>query len=188
MCHCAFIQLVESSLCHHFWRLKTMTNNHKCTSGALNSSMIHVWLSHHKSTQPNMHCIDIPLLHAHSHRYWTQNMEEKATTKYSSHPNKITHSILYLLTLAAVHTSAYLSTHTVYQYKIHYFGDIWPYWKMDRGKHNFHEILFLSVTIPPIWRLKNCWTSSQHTPSPNVHWLAHWLQISLPMRFLSLVQ
>ena len=37
-------------------------------------------------------------------------------------------------------TSAYPSTHTVYQYKIHffhYFGGIWPYWKMDTGKHNF---------------------------------------------------
>ena len=45
-------------------------------------------------------------------------------------------------------TQAYLSTRTVYQYKIqgfflHYFGEIWPYWKMDRGKHNFHEILLL---------------------------------------------
>ena len=32
-----------------------------------------------------------------------------------------------------------------YQYKIQvfYFGDIWPYWKMDTGKHNFHEILLL---------------------------------------------
>ena len=38
----------------------------------------------------------------------------------------------------------YLSTHTVHQYKIHffhYFGGIWPYWKMDTGKHNFQEIL-----------------------------------------------
>ena len=41
---------------------------------------------------------------------------------------------------------SYLSTHTVYQYKIqyfHYFGGIWPYWKMDTGKHNFREILLL---------------------------------------------
>ena len=42
---------------------------------------------------------------------------------------------------------AYLSTHTVYQYKIqlffHYFGRIWSYWKMDPGKHNFLEILLL---------------------------------------------
>ena len=41
---------------------------------------------------------------------------------------------------------AYLSTHTVYWYKIqflHYFGRIWPYWKMDTGKHNFLEILLL---------------------------------------------
>ena len=27
--------------------------------------------------------------------------------------------------------------------KNHYFGEIWPYWKMDTGKHNFHEILLL---------------------------------------------
>ena len=27
--------------------------------------------------------------------------------------------------------------------KNHYFGGIWPYWKMDTGKHNFHEILLL---------------------------------------------
>ena len=41
---------------------------------------------------------------------------------------------------------AYLSTHTVYQYKIqffHYLGGIWPYWKMDTGKHHLHEILLL---------------------------------------------
>ena len=25
----------------------------------------------------------------------------------------------------------------------HYFGGIWPHWKMDTGKHNFHEILLL---------------------------------------------
>ena len=46
-----------------------------------------------------------------------------------------------------MHTSTtYLSTHTVYQYKIQFFdylGGIWPYWKMDTGKHNFHEILLL---------------------------------------------
>ena len=37
-----------------------------------------------------------------------------------------------------------LSTHTVYQYKILFFSPlfwgIWLYWKMDTGKHNFHEI------------------------------------------------
>ena len=42
-------------------------------------------------------------------------------------------------------TPSYLSTHTVYQYKIYlfifYLGEIWPYWEMDTGKHNFHEIL-----------------------------------------------
>ena len=40
----------------------------------------------------------------------------------------------------------YLSTHTVYQVKIqffHYFRGVWPYWKMDTGKRNFHEILLL---------------------------------------------
>jgi len=40
----------------------------------------------------------------------------------------------------------YLSTHTVYQYKIqvfHYFGGIWPYWKMNTRKQNFREILLL---------------------------------------------
>ena len=83
-----------------FWLIiKTMMNinNHKCTSDALNSATIHVWLSHHKSTQPNMHGIAIPLLHAHSHSYWTENMEEKQP------PNKITHSVLDLLTLAAAY-------------------------------------------------------------------------------------
>ena len=49
--------------------------------------------------------------------------------------------------------NAYLSTHTVYQYKILFFlgvgagggggGRIWPYRKIDTGKHNFHEILLL---------------------------------------------
>ena len=46
----------------------------------------------------------------------------------------------------ASNRSSYLSTHTVYQYKInffHYFGGIWPYWKMDTEKHNFHELLLL---------------------------------------------
>ena len=41
---------------------------------------------------------------------------------------------------------AHLSTHTVYRHKIQflrYFRGIWPYWKMDTGKHNFHEILLL---------------------------------------------
>ena len=44
------------------------------------------------------------------------------------------------------HFNAYLSTRTVYQYKIlknHYFGGIWPYWKIDTGRHNFHEIVLL---------------------------------------------
>ena len=68
----------------------------------------------------------------------------------------------------------YLSTHTVYWYKIqfcHYFGGIWPYWKMDTGKHNFHEIL-LFYSFKLTRRLRNCWTSSWHLPSPNAHWLA----------------
>ena len=37
----------------------------------------------------------------------------------------------------------YLSTHTVYLYKIHF---LWPYLKMDTGKHNFHEILLVFST------------------------------------------
>ena len=44
----------------------------------------------------------------------------------------------------------YLSTHTVYQYKIkkfsHYFGGIWPYWKMDTGKHNLYEIFCFKLS------------------------------------------
>ena len=49
-------------------------------------------------------------------------------------------------------TCAYLSTHTVYQYKtvvvvFNYFGGIWPYWKMDTGKHNFHETLFFCFKL-----------------------------------------
>ena len=45
-----------------------------------------------------------------------------------------------------VHVVTYQSTHTVYQYKIHffhYFGGIWPHRKINTGKHNFHEILLL---------------------------------------------
>ena len=64
---------------------------------------------------------------------------------------------------------AHLSTHTVYRHKIQflrYFRGIWPYWKMDTGKHNFHEILLLFLNWAK--RLKN----SQWTPSPNAHWLA----------------
>ena len=49
-----------------------------------------------------------------------------------------------------------------------FWGGIWPHWKADTGKHNFHEILLLNWAK----RLKNCWMSSQHTPSPNAHWLA----------------
>ena len=37
----------------------------------------------------------------------------------------------------------------------HYFGGIWPYWKMDRGKHNFHEILLLFKTSKKIEKLLN---------------------------------
>ena len=51
-----------------------------------------------------------------------------------------------LLNEPLTHAIAYLSTHTVYQHKIqflHYFRGIWPYWKMDTGKHHFHEILLL---------------------------------------------
>ena len=64
---------------------------------------------------------------------------------------------------------SYLSTHTVYLYKIHffhYFGGVWPYWKMDTGKHKFHEILLLCKTEQKDWK------SSRHTPLPNAHWLA----------------
>ena len=39
---------------------------------------------------------------------------------------------------------AHLSTHKVYQYKIQFLlFFLWPYWKMETGKHNFHEILLL---------------------------------------------
>ena len=49
----------------------------------------------------------------------------------------------------------YLSTHTVYRYKrlkhkkiiiLGGYAIIWPCWKMDTGKHNFHEILLLFQT------------------------------------------
>ena len=52
----------------------------------------------------------------------------------------------------------YLSTYTVYLYKIqffHYLRGIWPYWKMDTGKHNFHEILLLFYTAKKIEKLSN---------------------------------
>ena len=58
-------------------------------------------------------------------------------------------------------TCKYLSTHTVYWYKIVFplFGGYGHhYWKMDPGKHNFHEIFNWAK------RLKNCWTSSRHMP------------------------
>ena len=51
--------------------------------------------------------------------------------------------------------SSYLSTHTVYLHKIFKKiiiggggggGGVWPYWKMDTGKHKFHEILLLYRT------------------------------------------
>ena len=66
----------------------------------------------------------------------------------------------------------YLSTHTVYQYKIqflHYFRGIWPYWKMDTGKQLSWDFVFV-LNWAKI--LKNCQTSSQWMPSPNAHWLA----------------
>ena len=56
------------------------------------------------------------------------------------------HSMCVVVVVVVVVVCAYLSTHTVYQYKIHffhYFGGIWPYWKTDTGKHNYHEILLL---------------------------------------------
>ena len=66
--------------------------------------------------------------------------------------------------ISSVFQYAYLSTHTVYLYKIQFFSLLWPHWKMDTGKHSFHEILLLCKTAK---RLKNCWTSSRHMPSPD---------------------
>ena len=54
------------------------------------------------------------------------------------------HACVKMCVLLCECKDTYLSTHTVYQYKNfknHYFVGIWPYWKMDTGKHNFHEIL-----------------------------------------------
>ena len=58
---------------------------------------------------------------------------------------------------------SYLSTHTVYLYKIvfHYFGGIWPYWKMDTGKHKFHEIL-CSVKQQKDWKIVERTADTHH--------------------------
>ena len=125
-----------------FWLImKTMTNinNHKCTFDALNSSTIHVWLSHHKSTQPNMHGIAIPLLHAHSHRYWTENMEEKQPPNYTFNTRSAyTGSCIHLHTCQPIQF-------TSIKYNLFFslfWGDM-AILEMDTGKHNFPEILLL---------------------------------------------
>ena len=40
-------------------------------------------------------------------------------------------------------TSIKYSFSFIYLFIFVFFGGIWPYWKMDTGKHNFHEILLL---------------------------------------------
>ena len=53
---------------------------------------------------------------------------------------------------------SYLSTHTVYQYKMqfyHYFGGIWPYWKMDTGKHNLMRFCCCFKLSKKIEKLSN---------------------------------
>ena len=65
-----------------------------------------------------------------------------------AHTHAFTHARTQVCMHAHTHTreiySPYLSTHTVYlskKFKNHYFGGVRPYWKMDTGKHKFHEIL-----------------------------------------------
>ena len=56
-------------------------------------------------------------------------------------------------------------THTVYLYKIqffHYLGGIWPYWKMDTGKHKFHEILLLCKTKQKDWKIVEWAADTRH--------------------------
>ena len=55
--------------------------------------------------------------------------------------------LLSLLVLAdpnsVQHTCQPIQITCIKKFLNHYFGGIWPHWKMDTGKHNFHEILLL---------------------------------------------
>ena len=53
-------------------------------------------------------------------------------------------SVLHLLFEAIPpHTCQPIQFTSIKYIFFHYFGGIWPYWKMDTGKHNFREILLL---------------------------------------------
>ena len=65
---------------------------------------------------------------------------------------------------------AYLSTHTVYRYKIkknHYFGRI-----LENGYRKTKFSWTFIVILNWAKRLRNWWMCSQNMPSPNTHWLA----------------
>ena len=68
-------------------------------------------------------------------------------------------------------TTAYLSTHTVYWYKIHLFFIILGGYG-HIGKRIQQNIIFMRFCCLN-WakRLKNCRMSSWHMPLPNAHWL-----------------
>ena len=79
---------------------------------------------------------------------------------------------LYLAFVLHHHTCQTIQfTSIKYFFFLHYFGGhmIWPYWKMDPGKQFSWDF---AVVLKRAKRLKNCWMSSWHTPSPNAHWLA----------------
>ena len=68
-----------------------------------------------------------------------------------------------LITRSWGHTCQPIQFSGIKKIKNHYLGGIWPYWKMDTGKHNFHEILsymyyFIEhVTFEKKFSLKKCW-------------------------------
>jgi len=60
---------------------------------------------------------------------------------------------------------------------------LWPYWKMDTGKHNFHEIVLLFETEKKDWKTVERAASTRHRQM-HIDWSSTvGLEISLEVRF-----
>ena len=53
--------------------------------------------------------------------------------------HKVTQNLLFM----TLYTCQPIQFTSIKYSFFHYFGEIWPYWKMDTEKRNFHEILLL---------------------------------------------
>ena len=71
--------------------------------------------------------------------------QQKQVFPYSKAKADLYRNVLIIITILCCFVEL-ITASCIYQYKKfknHYFRGIWPYWKADTGKHNFHEILLL---------------------------------------------